>query len=56
MNIVHTEDVSALRKVCYPPLEVLADALYWQAQGDGSKMEAYITLCKAVKDKFPKMP
>lgn len=55
MLITHTEDVSALRKVCYPPLEVLADALYWQAQGDNSKMDAYIALCKVVKEAFPKM-
>lgn len=42
------------RKAEYPPLADLADAIYWQAQGDESKMTAYIAACEAVKVKYPK--
>lgn len=38
----------------YPPLADLADALYWQSQGDDSRMTAYIAACDAVKQKYPK--
>jgi len=38
----------------YPPLEDLADALYWQNKGDNSKMQIYLTACEAVKQKYPK--
>lgn len=38
----------------YPPLSDLADALYWQSQGDDTKMTEYITKCEAVKQKYPK--
>lgn len=53
-KIVHTEDVSALRRAAYPPLEELADALYWQSQGDNTKMAAYLAKVKMVKERFPK--
>jgi hypothetical protein len=42
------------RKKEYPPLADLADALYWQAQGDESKMTAYLAAVDAVKIKYPK--
>jgi hypothetical protein len=42
------------RKTEYPPLADLADAIYWQAQGDDSKMTAYVAACEAVKLKYPK--
>jgi hypothetical protein len=42
------------RKPEYPPLADLADALYWQAQGDQSKMTAYLAAVEAVKQKYPK--
>lgn len=42
------------RQLEYPPLADLADALYWQAQGDESKMTAYLTAVNAVKQKYPK--
>lgn len=38
----------------YPPLSDLADALYWQSQGDNAKMAEYIAKCDAVKQKYPK--
>jgi hypothetical protein len=38
----------------YPPLVDLADALYWQSQGDDSKMSAYLAAVEAVKLKYPK--
>jgi hypothetical protein len=43
-----------LRKSEYPPLADLADAMYWQSQGDDSKMQAYLAAVQAVKDKYPK--
>jgi hypothetical protein len=42
------------RKQEYPPLADLADALYWQAQGDESKMTAYLSAVQDVKNKYPK--
>lgn len=38
----------------YPPLQDLADALYWQSKGDSSKMQSYLAACEAVKQKYPK--
>jgi len=55
MNIVHVEDVGALRRALYPPLADLADALYWQSKGDDSKMVAYHAAVEAVKARFPKI-
>lgn len=43
-----------LRQPEYPPLADLADALYWQSQGDESKMTAYLAAVQAVKDRYPK--
>jgi hypothetical protein len=43
-----------LRQLEYPPLADLADALYWQSQGDDSKMTAYLAAVDAVKTKYPK--
>lgn len=55
MKITHVEDVARLRRDHYPPLEALADALYWQNQGDPSKMAAYLLAVEAVKQRFPKL-
>jgi hypothetical protein len=38
----------------YPPLSELADALYWQQNGDNTKMETYLAKVDAVKEKYPK--
>ena len=38
----------------YPPLADLADALYWQSQGDNTKMDEYIAAVKNVKMDYPK--
>ncbi|WP_017879744.1 hypothetical protein [Janthinobacterium sp. CG3] len=54
MKISHTEDYESLRRRDYPPLEVLADALYWQSQGDAGKMASYFDACDQVKKKYPK--
>lgn len=43
-----------LRAPEYPPLTDLADAIYWQQQGDETKMAAYVAACEAVKAKYPK--
>ena len=64
-TLVHNETIrlqAELQKVKYkldrigeyPPLQDLADALYWQSKGDNSKMEAYVAACEAVKEKYPK--
>lgn len=56
MIITHTEDVAALRRAAYPPLQDLADAIYWQSQGDNRPMERYNAAVEAVKERFPKLP
>ena len=43
-----------LRAWAYPPVEELADAIYWQAQGDNTKMDAYLAQVAAVKEEFAK--
>lgn len=43
-----------LRRSEYPPLSDLADAIYWQSQGDNSKMTEYLAAVNAVKLKYPK--
>lgn len=42
------------RRKKYPPLADLADAIYWQQQGDNTKMDAYLAAVQAVKDAYPK--
>lgn len=54
MIINHTEDYRVLRAKEYPPLADLADAIYWQAKGEASKMAAYLSKCDAVKQRYPK--
>lgn len=43
-----------LRRRSYPDWRELADAIYWQQNGDVNPMKAYLAKVKAVKDKFPK--
>ena len=38
----------------YPNLTDLADAVYWQANGDSTKMQEYLASVAAVKEKYPK--
>ena len=45
---------AALRLRAYPPLTELADALYWQANGDPTKFEAWLEAVAAVKEQIPK--
>jgi hypothetical protein len=47
-------DYQEQRRMAYPPLSDFADAMYWQAQGDDSKMAAYMAAVDAVKAQFPK--
>lgn len=47
-------DYRQLRQLEYPPMQDLADALYWQAQGDNSKMTQYLAKCAGVKAQYPK--
>jgi hypothetical protein len=48
------EEMRSKRAAQYPPIEDLADALYWQTRGDPSKMVAYLLACDEVKQKIPK--
>lgn len=43
-----------LRKPEYPPMEDYLDAVYWQSQGDNTKMTAYLAAVESVKQKYPK--
>lgn len=43
-----------LRRREYPPLADLADALYWESQGDISFLERYMEKCALVKMTYPK--
>lgn len=54
MKIEHKVDYRERRRAEYPPVTQLADALYWQQNGDPSKMEAYLAKVAAVKAKYPK--
>lgn len=49
-----SREYQRLRRPAYPPLSDLADALYWQSQGDESKMIAYLAAVEEVKTRYPK--
>jgi hypothetical protein len=42
------------RRAEYPPITDYLDAVYWQSQGDDTKMTAYLAAVEAVKSKYPK--
>ena len=42
------------RKPLYPPLQDLADALYWKNKGDETKLNEYYAACEKVKTDNPK--
>jgi hypothetical protein len=42
------------RALEYPPMADYLDAVYWQSQGDATKMTAYLAAVEAVKSKYPK--
>lgn len=48
------EAMAAARRATYPSLMELADALYWQAQGDESKLQSYLTRCAQANAVHPK--
>jgi len=54
MKVVHIGDYKRRRREEYPPVEELADALYWADQGDRSKLEAYLARVSEIKAKYPK--
>jgi len=43
-----------LRREAYPPLEALADAIYWQSRGKPDLMAAYVAQVAHVKQTYPK--
>lgn len=53
-DLAKSNAYKGLRKKEYPDLLDLADAIYWQQKGDSSKMEQYISIVDAVKEKYPK--
>ena len=48
------ENYREMRALAYPSPAELGDALYWQAKGDNTKMEEYLTACEMVKLQYPK--
>jgi hypothetical protein len=54
MKIVHVTDYREKRKFEYPALSELADALYWNSQGDGSHLREYLARVHDVKQRYPK--
>lgn len=56
MKIAHRSSYDRRRAVEYPRIEELADALVHQANGDDTKLTAYLEACKAVKERYPKPP
>lgn len=42
------------RAFAYPSLTELADALYWQSQGNAQPMTDYLAACAEVKARYPK--
>jgi len=54
LSIICPPDYAELRRREYPPLEDLADAIYWMERKDKSLMEAWLKNCDAVKAKYPK--
>lgn len=54
MKIHHKVNYQEARSKEYPPLEELADALYWQSRGDMTKIIAYFAKIDAVKARFKK--
>jgi hypothetical protein len=42
------------RKPEYPPMTDYLDAVYWQSQGDATKMTTYLAAVEAVKQRYPK--
>jgi hypothetical protein len=56
MKVVHIGDYKRRRREEYPPIEELADAIYWADRGDKTKLDAYLAKVTAIKAKYPKEP
>ena len=56
MKVVHLGDYRRRRRAEYPPIEELADALYWADHGDRTKLDAYLAKVTEIKAKYPKEP
>jgi hypothetical protein len=50
-----SNEYQRLRKPEYPPISDLADAIYHQANGDDTKMTAYLAAVEEIKQKYPKV-
>ena len=53
-DIISPPSYAELRRREYPPLTDLADALYWQENGDKQPMKTWLEQCAMVKAKYPK--
>jgi hypothetical protein len=49
-----SKEYQRLRQKEYPPMSDYLDAVYWQSQGDDTKMTSYLAAVEAVKSKYPK--
>lgn len=47
--VAETHSWNYARKLAYPSLEAFADAYYWAAHGDETRMAAWLEQCSAVK-------
>ena len=54
MSIAWPPDYAELRRREYPPLEDLADAIYWMERKNKILMDEWLAKCDAVKVKYPK--
>ncbi len=48
------DNYNELRRSIYPPLEVFADAMVHNYNGDPTPLQEYYDLCTAIKKKYPK--
>jgi hypothetical protein len=53
-NVEKSLEYQAKRRLEYPSMSDYLDAVYWQSQGDESKMAEYLAAVEAVKYKYPK--
>jgi len=53
-KVIELNSYKGKRAQEYPYIGDLADAIYWQSNGDPTKMQEYLANVAAVKEKYPK--
>ena len=53
-DLHNATEYQRLREKEYPPMVDYLDAVYWQTQGDNTKMQVYLAAVEQVKLKYPK--